>query len=136
MGTMAIESEDGSAARRRWPLRVAALYAGVFGALTIRAGALALFGDIDVGAAVPFVLWFNFFAGFAYLADAVGLWMARPWATGLAIAIAACTALVFGAFGLHVASAGAYEMRTVAAMSLRTASWCAIALLSWWQLRR
>ena len=42
---------------------------------------------LDPGAArqaaghyVPFVLWFNFLAGFAYIVAGVGLWMRRRWA--------------------------------------------------------
>lgn len=123
---MVDDSIDAATSRRRWPLRAAALLAGIFGALTIRAGALALFGDIDVGAAVPFVLWFNFLAGFAYVAAAFGLWAQRPWAVWLAAAIAAGTAIVFAMFGIHIATGGAFEMRTVWAMALRTAGWCAV----------
>lgn len=48
-------------------------------------------------------------------------WMLRAFALALA------TALIFAAFGIHVALGGAYEMRTVAAMSLRTLFWAAIA---------
>jgi hypothetical protein len=36
------------------------------------------------------------------------------------------TAGVFAAFGLHVHQGGAYEMRTVGAMTLRTFVWLAI----------
>jgi hypothetical protein len=38
--------------------------------------------------------------------------------------------LVFALFGLHVATGGAFEMRTVWAMTLRTAVWTAIAVLA------
>ena len=42
----------------------------------------------------------------------------------------ACIALlVFVAFGLHVAQGGAFEMRTVYAMALRSAVWGAIAFV-------
>ena len=45
-------------------LTIAAIIAMVFGALSILAGGLALFGgtatEVAVGDAVPFVLWFNF----------------------------------------------------------------------------
>lgn len=37
---------------------------------------------------MPFVLWFNFLAGFAYIVAGVGLWMRRRWAMWLAVAIA------------------------------------------------
>ncbi len=126
---MVIESVDAASPRPQWLLRAAALFAGGFGLLTIRAGALALFGHVDVGVTVPFVLWFNFLAGFAYIVAAFGLWAMRTWAVWLATAIAVATALVFATFAVHVATGGAFEMRTVWAMSLRTASWSVIAWL-------
>jgi hypothetical protein len=58
-------------------LRIAAVVAAVFGLATVISGGRALFGDAAaqaaVGQAVGFVLWFNFLAGFAYVAVAVGL---------------------------------------------------------------
>ncbi len=44
-------------------LTVVAIIAITFGLLTIVSGARALFGGADMGAVVPFVLWFNFLAG-------------------------------------------------------------------------
>ena len=53
----------------------AAIAAGVFGVLTLYSGGMALFGGelarAAVGNAVPFVLWFNFLAGFAYIKQSV-----------------------------------------------------------------
>ena len=48
----------------------------------------------------------------------------------LASAIATATLLVFAAFGVHVMTGGAYEMRTVAAMTLRSVLWLGIAWLA------
>lgn len=111
-----------------------------FGLLTIKAGGATLFGDeaarATAGNYVPFVLWFNFLAGFAYVIAGVGLWMQRRWAAWLAIAITAATTLAFAAFGVHVCSGGAYEPRTVAAMSLRTLVWIGIAAIAWRRLLR
>ena len=70
-------------------------------------------------------------AGFAYVIAGVGLWMRRRWATWLAMAIAVATALVFLAFGVHVALGGAWERRTVIAMTLRTLVWVGIAAIAW-----
>lgn len=121
-------------------LRVVSLVAIGFGLLTIKEGGMTLSGDAAAvaaaGAYVPFVLWFNFVAGFAYVAAGVGLWMQRRWAAWLAAAIAAATALVFIAFGVHVASGGAYAQRTVVAMSLRLLVWAAIAGFAWRRLSR
>jgi hypothetical protein len=123
-----------------WPLRIAAVVALMFGALTVFSGGRALFGGpearIAVGNAVPFVLWFNFLAGFAYIAAGIGLWLHRPWAARLALLIALATLVVFAAFGIHVAQGGAYETRTVAAMTLRSLVWIAIAATAWRALAR
>ncbi len=112
-------------------LRGVALAAGAFGLLTIWAGGSTLFGGAaarqSAGAYVPFVLWFNFLAGFAYVTAAAGLWRPQRWAVALAMTIAAATLVVFAAFGVHVLRGGAFEPRTVAAMMLRSVAWLAIA---------
>ena len=116
---------------RRLRLGLGAL-AILFGLATLASGGRALFGDAGaraaVGAAVPFVLWFNFLAGFAYVAAGAALIAGLRWAAPLAAAIAGATLLVFLAFGLHVAAGGAYEARTVGAMTLRVGLWAVIAL--------
>ena len=115
----------------RLALRAAAVVAVLFGAATVASGANVLFGGgaAAAGSYVPFVVWFNFLAGFAYVAAGVGLWRHRPWAVWLALALAVLTALVFGALGVHIATGGTFEARTVAAMTLRTLLWAVIAAL-------
>ena len=112
---------------RRWGILIAAIVVTLFGLLTVLSGGRALFGGPEaraaVGDAVPFVLWFNFLAGFAYVAAGIGLILQTNWATKLSIAILVATVLVMIAFGVHVLLGGAYEMRTVWAMSLRTVVW-------------
>jgi hypothetical protein len=121
-------------------LTVAGGVALVFGALTILSGGRALFGGAEaraaVGDAVPFVLWFNFLAGFAYIAAGIGLVWRRAWALWLSWAILIATALIFAAFAVHVLSGGAYEMWTVGAMSLRTAVWGVITVVAARNLKR
>lgn len=111
---------------------VAGIIAVVFGLATIVSGGLALFGDMAtreaVGAAVPFVLWFNFSAGFAYVLAGTGLLMRTPWSVWLSILVAAATVLVFGGFAVHIQLGGEYEMRTVWAMTLRSLVWIFIAV--------
>ena len=46
-------------------------------------------------------------------------------------AIAAATATVFAAFGVHIYTGGAYEIRTVVAMSVRTLVWVAVSVVAW-----
>ncbi len=117
---------------RFWFMRAAAVVAIVFGVATIRAGGSVLFGDgaPAAGNVVGFVLWFNFLAGFAYVAAGAGLWMRRYWSAQLALVIALGTLLVFAAFGVHVAAGGAFEARTAWAMTLRSTVWILIAALA------
>jgi hypothetical protein len=120
--------------RSVWTRSIALLAMG-FGLLTLREGAAVLFVDgaarHAAGHYVPFVLWFNFLAGFAYVAAGGGLWLRRRWAAWLASAIALATALVFLAFGVHVLLDGAWEQRTPIAMTLRTLVWTGIATMAW-----
>ena len=116
-------------------LRGASVVAVLFGLMTIKEGSTVLFGSeaarTAAGAYVPWVLWFNFLAGFAYVAAGLGLWWRQGWAAGLALGIALATAVVFAAFGVHAVNGGAYETRTMAAMALRTTVWLAIGILAW-----
>ena len=61
---------DPMLARPRWAI-AAALIAIAFGIVTVIVGGKTLFGGAEVRAAAgniaPFVLWFNFIAGFAYV---------------------------------------------------------------------
>jgi hypothetical protein len=121
-----------------WFIRAAAVVAVVFGIATIRAGGSVLFGDgaQAAGHVVGFVLWFNLLAGFAYVAAGAGLWLQRYWSAQLALAIAAATVLVFAALGIHVATGGAFEMRTVWAMTLRSVVWILLAILAFKSIPR
>jgi hypothetical protein len=106
--------------------------AAVFGALTIFSGGQALFGSpaaqAAAGNAVPFVLWFNFLSGFAYVLAGIGIGMRRSWGATLATMLAVAILAVFALLGWHILRGGAYEMRTVGAMALRAAVWIGIAL--------
>lgn len=116
--------------RRPLSLTVAAAGAVIFGLLTIGSGGRALFGGVDMGAVVPFVLWFNFAAGFAYVLAGIGLWRGAAWAAMLSLAIAVSTLAVFAAFLWHVGSGGAWEGRTMGAMILRSGVWAVIAMVA------
>jgi len=115
-----------------WFIRAAAVVAVVFGVATIGAGGSMLFGGgaKAAGNIVGFVLWFNFLAGFAYVAAGAGLWLRRRWSARLALAIAAGTLLIFAAFGICVAAGGPFAARTVWAMTLRSVVWILIAVLA------
>jgi hypothetical protein len=115
-------------------LTIAAAVAILFGALTVLSGGRALFGGAEaraaVGNAVPFVLWFNFMAGFAYIAAGITLFLRRRAAVVLSLGILAATVLVFLAFGIHVMLGNAYEMRTVGAMILRISVWAVLSVVA------
>ena len=116
----------------RLALKLAAIVAVLFGIATVASGGSVLFGGgaEAAGNYVPFVVWFNFLAGFAYVAAGLGLWLRRAWAPWLALALALLTALAFAALGWHIGAGGAYENRTLAAMTLRLVLWAAIAALA------
>jgi hypothetical protein len=109
----------------------AALIAVTFGIVTIIVGGKTLFGGAEeratAGNIVPFVLWFNFVAGFAYVIAGFGLFLWKRWAAELSAAIAVATIAVFIAFGIHIILGGAFEVRTVGAMIIRSAVWIVIA---------
>jgi len=75
-------------------------------------------------------LWFNFLAGFAYVAAAIGIWRGLRWGAWTAVALAVLTAVVALVFGVHVMGGAAYEMRTVGALSLRVVFWVAISAIA------
>ncbi len=121
--------------RWRWPLGVIAL---VFGLASVIEGGQVLFGGPEVraqaGDTVPFVLAFNFGAGFAYMLAGGATLLRRQHAIWLARGLAAATLIVFLALGVHVMVGGAFETRTIIAMSVRSLFWVAQALLIPWVL--
>ncbi len=108
-------------------LKAIGLIAVIFGAMTIFAGGTAIFGGAGVqeavGDAVPLVLKFNFAAGFAYVLAGFGLLLARPWAVWVSAVIAVGSLVILGYLALHVLQGGAFEPRTVLAMTFRTLMW-------------
>lgn len=111
-----------------------AIAAIAFGGVTVLTGGRALFGSPETragfGNTVPFVLWFNFLAGFAYIVAGAGLLLRRRWAVHASLFVAVSTILVFVIFGVHVIGGGAFERRTVAAMTIRSLFWAAVTILS------
>lgn len=111
-----------------------AIVAIAFGGVTVYSGGQALFGSPEartaVGNAVPLVLWFNFFAGFVYILAGAGLLRRRPWALYAALALASTTALTAAAFGVHVLSGGAFEMRTIGALAIRLLFWIVVLVVA------
>ena len=117
--------------RPRWAI-AAALIAVAFGIVTVFVGGKTLFGPpaerAAAGNIVPFVLWFNFFAGFAYIIAGCGVFLWKPWAAQLSAAIAITTIAVFAALGVYIFLGGAFEVRTIGAMTVRSLVWAVIAI--------
>lgn len=111
-----------------------AIAATVFGVVTVLTGGRALFGSLesrsDFGNVVPFVLWFNFLAGFIYIIVGMGLLLRSHWAVYASVFVAASTILVFAAFGVHVIGGGAFERRTIGALTIRSLFWIAVTIVS------
>lgn len=114
-------------------VRPVAVAAALFGLLTIFSGGTALFGGAAakaaVGDAVPFVLWFNFLAGFVYLIGAFAIYKSTFWVQRIAWLIGLSTLLVFAVLILVALSGTPFEWRTVGAMTIRTGFWLAIAFV-------
>jgi hypothetical protein len=119
---------------KKW-LRTASIVAVLFGLLSVFSGGMVLIvggsAREAAGNYVPFVLWFNFLAGFGYVAAGLGLWWARGWGAWLSAIIAGLTLLVFASFGAHILTGGSYEVRTLWAMIFRSGLWLVIAVYSW-----
>jgi uncharacterized membrane protein (DUF2068 family) len=119
---------------------IAAAIGIVFGLATIKSGGEVLFGGTvyqkAAGHYLLFVVWFNFLAGFIYLVAGVGIWMRLRWAVWLSLLIAIATVVVFAILGVHILNGGAYETRTVAAMSLRSIVWISLFAFSYRKLIR
>lgn len=126
-----------SETKRAWLVRIGmATVAVVFGFLTLKSGGSVLFGSEEArqaaGDYVPFVVWFNFVAGFGYVLAGVGLWRRWAWIRWLASLIAVGSAITYFIFGIHVLRGGAYETRTVVAMAVRTGVWFIIAIATFY----
>jgi len=115
-------------------IKILSLVAVLFGLMTIFAGGMVLFGGEAAqqlaGDIVSFVVLYNFLAGFVYLLAGIGFWNYQRWAIRLAFFIVAANIIVSLFLGEHILGGGAYELRTVAAMSFRTLLWLVIAFLA------
>ncbi len=120
-------------------ITILAIIAVAFGALTLFSGGRNLFDDAVIATAgntIPFVLWFNFLAGFAYIFAGYLLWQWKLCGVRLSAVIAGATLLVFLAMGIYVIQFdGLYNAKTVGAMVIRSSVWLLIAVLArgYWQ---
>lgn len=82
---------------------------------------------------IPFIVWFNFLSGFAYIAAGIGLIMRKVWAARLAILILLSVLIAFSILGIMILQGTAFETRTVAAMTLRSTLWTVISFVAYRQ---
>jgi len=115
-----------------WKNLLAALVL-VFGVITLFKAGSILFGPQSardsVGDFVPFVVKFNFAAGFLYILSAVGIWRGRSWAYLVSAIVALGTIIAATVFAGHVALGGSYEMQTVFALGFRAVFWIVVSLI-------
>ena len=112
---------------------VLAAFLILFGLLTIKEGGSVLFFDstakAEAGNYVPFVLWFNFLAGFFYIAASIGVFISAIWTRRLSLIIAGSSAVILAALLVHILAGGLYETRTLIAMTLRVTIWAFASFL-------
>lgn len=114
-------------------LAVVAIVAILFGIATVKEGGTVLFteaGKQSAGNYVPFVLWYNFIAGFAYIMAGIAMFRLKSCSRRLNAVIAISTSIVFILLGIHILNGGLYELRTVIAMTIRSTLWISIAIVT------
>ncbi|MBU2512597.1 hypothetical protein KJ966_14775 [bacterium] len=99
----------------------------IFGIMTVIGGGRVLFPingfQQTMGAVVPFVVWFNFLAGFFYIIAGFGFRNRKRWAVLLSLVIFLFTCLVFVVLMIYIYNNGEFELRTVYALIFRSAFW-------------
>lgn len=114
-----------------WPLRAAAGLGGLFSALAVFAGSRVLLGlDVPDYVVLPWLVWYNVGAGLFGVGVAVGLWRGGAWAITTAGALAAAHGAILTVLIVMRLGGGAVANDSLAAMTLRTLVWSAIALVA------
>ncbi len=112
-------------------LRIIAILAVVFGIMTLVSGGNVIFGPEiareQAGDYVPIIVTLIFASGFLYIVAGAGIWMGRDWAYKASLLITLATVFIALIFVGHIISGGDFEMRTVGALTLRTAIWLGIS---------
>lgn len=131
---------NSSTNKRSIGLWAVAIIAILFGLVTLKSGGSVLFIDgpdrAAAGDYIPFIVWFNFLSGFAYIIAGIGLILQKTWAARLAILILLSALIAFAIFGVMIIQGVAFETRTVAAMTLRSVLWAIISFVAYRQTTR
>lgn len=102
----------------------------VFGLLSILSGGRALFTEAGIasrGNIVPLVLWFNFIAGFFYVAAGIFSYSLKGCVRKLSTLLAITNGIVLLYLLNHIYQGDLYETRTLLAMTIRTTLWIVLA---------
>lgn len=67
----------------------------------------------------PFVIWVNFFCGFAYLFAAYGFVKSKKWTSKLLFITSVVLAATFGIFNLYIHNGGIHKQDTFGALIFR-----------------
>ena len=110
--------------------KFSAVFAGIFGVMTLVVGGSALTGTVDFGTPVPFVLIFNFASGFGFVAVGWGLWAGRNFARLLTLVMFGASLIVALGLVWWISQGGAYMPRTLWALSARTLVWGGLVLVA------
>jgi hypothetical protein len=114
-------------------LGIAAL---VFGVMTLVEGGKVIFGGPEsweaAGNVVPWVLYFNFAAGFVYILTGILTLLKKKASAHFALAIAVGSLVVLLGLGVHITMGLPFEPRTAVAMTIRTLFWSG----QFWLLRK
>lgn len=103
----------------------------IFGLMTILSGGRSLFttnGIATRGNIVPFVLWFNFVAGFFYLVASISIFRMKTCVKKISLVLALANTFVLAYLLNHVFQGYLYEQKTLIAMVFRTSFWILFAI--------
>ena len=104
----------------------------LFGVVTLISSGRVLFGDSPLrqmaSQDVLSIVWFNFYAGFAYIIAAIGLFKRARWAAWLASTIVGATLIAAATYTVNKLSGGSSELLTAWALGLRAGVWLIIAM--------
>lgn len=120
-------------------MKVARIIAGVlailFGGMTLVEGGVLVFGGAkaleEAGNVVPWVLYYNFAAGFVYVLTGLATLMDKPIAKKFALGLALVNLLVLISLIIYILTGGLYLQRTPVAMTVRTLFWAVQAATLW-----
>jgi len=119
---------------------VPGLILGAFGALTIFMSGSVIFDLFDIrakeGNYVPFIVWTNFFSGWAYLIAAYGFIKSQKWTFTLLITFVVVLIVAFVGLKMHISAGRIFEEKTVKAMMFRMSITAVMAAIAYFTINK